>query len=114
MSQTPPKGNRAQEKEKVMVASHKSLADIGKDHIQSRLHALQEKLESAKDEDEKKNINAALEIYRQGKCPGQGMYTLTAFQDGRVVSLEDLDFGRPFHHEVRSLTYSPTTQFRCY
>jgi hypothetical protein len=114
MSQTPPpesNGKKGKGKEKEMVHSSERFDKEAKDYIDSRIHELERKLKSAKNEDERKNIRAALEIYRQRNIPGRGMFSLTHFQDGRIVPLDELDFDRPFIREVRSLTYSTATQF---
>lgn len=75
MSQTPQgngKNGKGQGKEKETFHSSGTFDMKEKDYINIHRRELQEELKSAKNEDQKKNIKAALEIYRRGNIPGGG------------------------------------------
>ena len=71
-------------------------------HIQHRIEELEKMLNTPQQPAQITNITAALEIYRQGKSPGGGMFHLSYFQDGVLKPLDEIDFRRPMWHEVRS------------
>lgn len=69
-------------------------------YVKERIEHFEERLKETKDDAQRENIKAVLNIYKENKIPGGGKYTHVFFQNGKMIHVDDIDFDLPKLHEV--------------